>query len=184
MIAAATTTGKNVLPRVAALLDVMQISEIVEVVAADTFKRPIYAGNAIQTVRATDPKTVITVRTASFPPASAQDGRRPDRDRGGPGGQRSFPLRREQVRGQRPARAELRADRRFRRPRAGIARRSSARSFCRWPTSWAPPSARRAPPSMRATPPMTGRSGRRARSSRPTSTSPAAFPARSSIWPA
>ena len=77
VIAAATTTGKNVLPRVAALLDVVQISEIVEVVAADTFKRPIYAGNAIQTVRATDPKTVITVRTASFPPASAQDGAAP-----------------------------------------------------------------------------------------------------------
>jgi electron transfer flavoprotein alpha subunit len=66
IIAAATTMGKNVLPRVAALLDVMQISEITEVVSADTFKRPIYAGNAIQTVQSTDPKRVITVRTASF----------------------------------------------------------------------------------------------------------------------
>jgi electron transfer flavoprotein alpha subunit len=72
VVAAATTTGKNVMPRVAALLDVMQISEIVEVIAADTFKRPIYAGNAIQTVRSTDPKTVITVRTSGFPPAAAQ----------------------------------------------------------------------------------------------------------------
>ena len=61
------------LPRVAALLDVMQVSEIVEVVAADTFKRPIYAGNAIQTVQATDARTVITVRTASFPPTGTQD---------------------------------------------------------------------------------------------------------------
>ncbi|MCA2380056.1 FAD-binding protein [Agrobacterium genomosp. 3 str. RTP8] len=66
VIAAATSTGKNVLPRVAALLDVAQISEIIEVVSSDTFKRPIYAGNAIQTVQSTDTKKVITVRTASF----------------------------------------------------------------------------------------------------------------------
>jgi electron transfer flavoprotein alpha subunit len=66
IIAPATTSGKNVMPRVAALLDVMQVSEIVEVVSPDTFKRPIYAGNAIQTVQATDAKRVITVRTASF----------------------------------------------------------------------------------------------------------------------
>ncbi|TWH33928.1 MULTISPECIES: electron transfer flavoprotein subunit alpha/FixB family protein [unclassified Aminobacter] len=66
IVAPATTTGKNVLPRVAALLDVMQISEIIEVVSADTFKRPIYAGNAIQTVQSSDAKKVITVRTASF----------------------------------------------------------------------------------------------------------------------
>jgi len=64
--AAATTTGKNIMPRVAALLDVMQISEISKVVAPDTFERPIYAGNAIQTVRSHDPKKVITVRTAAF----------------------------------------------------------------------------------------------------------------------
>ncbi|MCJ9753248.1 electron transfer flavoprotein subunit alpha/FixB family protein [Neorhizobium sp. BETTINA12A] len=66
IIAAATASAKNVMPRVAALLDVMQVSEIVEVVSADTFKRPIYAGNAIQTVQSTDAKKVITVRTASF----------------------------------------------------------------------------------------------------------------------
>ncbi|WP_273728725.1 electron transfer flavoprotein subunit alpha/FixB family protein [Brucella gallinifaecis] len=70
IIAAATSTGKNVMPRVAALFDVAQISEIIEVVSADTFKRPIYAGNAIQTVQATDAKKVITVRTAAFSPAS------------------------------------------------------------------------------------------------------------------
>lgn len=73
IVAPATTTGKNVLPRVAALLDVMQISEIVEVVSADTFKRPIYAGNAIQTVKTTDPVKVLTVRTAGFAPAGAAD---------------------------------------------------------------------------------------------------------------
>jgi electron transfer flavoprotein alpha subunit len=72
IIAAATSTGKNVMPRVAALLDAAQVSEIIEVVSPDTFKRPIYAGNAIQTVQATDAKKVITVRTASF--ASASEG--------------------------------------------------------------------------------------------------------------
>jgi electron transfer flavoprotein alpha subunit len=66
LVAPATTTGKNVMPRVAALLDVMQISDILKVVAPDTFERPIYAGNAIQTVRSTDAKKVITVRTAAF----------------------------------------------------------------------------------------------------------------------
>jgi electron transfer flavoprotein alpha subunit len=72
IIAAATTNGKNILPRVAALLDVMQVSDIIEVIAPDTFKRPIYAGNALQTVQATDAKKVITVRTATF--AAAGDG--------------------------------------------------------------------------------------------------------------
>ncbi len=72
IIAPATASAKNVLPRVAALLDVAQISEITDVVSSDTFKRPIYAGNAIQTVQSTDAKKVITVRTASFAPA--QDG--------------------------------------------------------------------------------------------------------------
>ena len=66
VISAATSVGKNVMPRVAALLDVAQVSEIIEVVSPDTFKRPIYAGNAIQTVQSSDAKRVITVRTASF----------------------------------------------------------------------------------------------------------------------
>ncbi|MDQ1183537.1 electron transfer flavoprotein subunit alpha/FixB family protein [Agrobacterium larrymoorei] len=71
IIAPATASAKNVLPRVAALLDVAQISEITDVISSDTFKRPIYAGNAIQTVQSTDAKKVITVRTASFAPAQA-----------------------------------------------------------------------------------------------------------------
>jgi electron transfer flavoprotein alpha subunit len=66
LVAPATTTGKNVMPRVAALLDVMQISAVSKVVAPDTFERPIYAGNAVQTVRSRDAKRVITVRTAAF----------------------------------------------------------------------------------------------------------------------
>src|SRR5215467_14270947 len=72
IIAPATTTGKNVMPRVAALLDVMQISDITKVVAPDTFERPIYAGNAIQTVKSKDAKKVITVRTSTF--AAAGEG--------------------------------------------------------------------------------------------------------------
>ncbi|MCE8020044.1 electron transfer flavoprotein subunit alpha/FixB family protein [Halomonas sp. MCCC 1A11036] len=71
LLAAASTTGKNVLPRVAALKDVSQLSEIVEVVDADTFKRPIYAGNAIATVKSADSLKVITVRTTAFDAVSA-----------------------------------------------------------------------------------------------------------------
>jgi electron transfer flavoprotein alpha subunit len=66
IIAPATTTGKNFMPRVAALLDVMQISDVLKVVAPDTFERPIYAGNAIQTVRSKESKKVMTIRTAAF----------------------------------------------------------------------------------------------------------------------
>lgn len=66
IVASATTTGKNFMPRVAALLDVAQISEIIAVLDADTFKRPIYAGNAIATVKSLDSKKVITVRASSF----------------------------------------------------------------------------------------------------------------------
>ena len=71
IVAPATTTGKNFMPRVAALLDVMQISDIVKVIAPDTFERPIYAGNAIQTVRSRDKVKVLTVRTSTFPAAGA-----------------------------------------------------------------------------------------------------------------
>jgi electron transfer flavoprotein alpha subunit len=66
IVSAATVTGKTVMPRVAALLDVMQVSEIIKVVAPDTFERPIYAGNAIETVKSGEAKKVITVRAAAF----------------------------------------------------------------------------------------------------------------------
>lgn len=72
LLSSASAVGKNVLPRVAARLDVMQISEISAVIAPDTFERPIYAGNAIQTVKSSDPKKVITVRTSTF--AAAGEG--------------------------------------------------------------------------------------------------------------
>ena len=70
ILAPATTVGKNILPRVSALLDVQQISEIVDVIDSDTFDRPIYAGNAIATVQSSDSIKVITVRTTAFDPAS------------------------------------------------------------------------------------------------------------------
>jgi len=73
-VAPATTTGKNIAPRVAALLDVMQVTDILSVEGPDTFTRPIYAGNAIATVRSKDAKKVITVRTTAFEKAAAEGG--------------------------------------------------------------------------------------------------------------
>ena len=77
LIAGATALGKNVMPRVAALLDVQPISEIIQVVSADTFVRPIYAGNALATVQSSDAKKVLTVRAANFDPASVEGGTAP-----------------------------------------------------------------------------------------------------------
>jgi electron transfer flavoprotein alpha subunit len=74
LLAPATTSGKNLMPRVAALLDVMQISDISGVVSPDTFVRPIYAGNALATVQSKDPIKVITVRGTAFPPGEGTGG--------------------------------------------------------------------------------------------------------------
>ena len=71
LFAPATTNGKNAAPRVAAKLDVMQLSDITKVIDKDTFERPIYAGNAILTVKSSDAKKVVTVRGTAFPPAAA-----------------------------------------------------------------------------------------------------------------
>jgi electron transfer flavoprotein alpha subunit len=76
VVAPSTTTGKNVLPRVAALLDVMQVSDVTKVVSPDTFERPVYAGNATQTVQSGEAKKLLTIRTASFP-AAAEGGSAP-----------------------------------------------------------------------------------------------------------
>jgi electron transfer flavoprotein alpha subunit len=74
VVAPATTTGKNVMPRAAALLDAQQISDIIAVVSPDTFVRPIYAGNAMATVQSSDPVKLVTVRTTTFAPAEAEGG--------------------------------------------------------------------------------------------------------------
>jgi len=74
ILVAATTTGKNFMPRVAALLDMEQISDIISIESDDTFKRPIYAGNAIATVQSSDTKKLITVRTTAFATANAEGG--------------------------------------------------------------------------------------------------------------
>ena len=74
VMAAATANGKNVMPRVAALLDVAQISDITAILDADTFERPIYAGNVIATVKSSDSKKVITVRTTAFDAVAAEGG--------------------------------------------------------------------------------------------------------------
>ncbi len=74
VVAASTTNGKNTMPRVAALLDVAQVSDIISVESADTFKRPIYAGNVIATVQTVDARKVITVRTTAFDPAESEGG--------------------------------------------------------------------------------------------------------------
>ena len=74
LLAASTATGKNVMPRVAAMLDVQPISDISDVIDADTFVRPIYAGNAMATVKSSDGKKVITVRAASFDPVATTGG--------------------------------------------------------------------------------------------------------------
>ena len=74
ILAPATTTGKNMLPRVAALLDVAQLSDVIKVESADTFVRPIYAGNAIATVQSNDTVKVITIRATGFDPVSAEGG--------------------------------------------------------------------------------------------------------------
>ena len=74
LLSASTATGKNVMPRVAALLDVQPVSDIADVIDADTFVRPIYAGNAMATVKSSDTKKVLTVRAASFDPVANEGG--------------------------------------------------------------------------------------------------------------
>ncbi len=77
VLAVASSTGKSVLPRAAALLDVMQVSEVTKIVSPDTFVRPIYAGNAIETIQSSDPIKVITIRSSAFEPAGQGDASAP-----------------------------------------------------------------------------------------------------------
>ena len=182
LLAPATTTGKNVMPRVAALLDTAQLSDIVAVLGPDTFQRYVYAGNALATVRSTDARRVITVRTTSFPPAADGGwcGRDPDRGGGGPGGPRHLPGARDGA--LRPARSGLGAGGGLGRARPRLGRELQAG---RGPGRRARGGGGRlaAPRSTRASPPTTARSARPARSWHPSSTSRSASRVRSSTWP-
>ena len=98
IVAPATTDAKNIMPRVAALLDVMVIPDVTGIVDGETFERPVYAGNAIQTVRSSDRKKVLTIRTSTFEAAGA--GRRgAGRDRRGGRGPGPVAMGRGQGRG-------------------------------------------------------------------------------------
>ena len=181
-VAPATSRFKKVMPRVAALLDVMQVSEIIKVVSPDTFERPIYAGNAIQTVKSKDAKKVITVRTSTF--AAAGDGGSASVENAASTddpGLSSF-VGEEVAKSDRPeltsAKIIVSGGRAMQ--SRGILRNTSSL----WPTNWAPVSAPRAPRSKPDTRRTTGRSGRPARSWRRNSMSRSAYPARSSISPA
>jgi electron transfer flavoprotein alpha subunit len=121
---AATTTGKNIAPRIAAKLDVMQLSEIIEVVDQSTFVRPIYAGNAIMTVKSSDAKKVITVRGTAFP-AAGDGGSAAVEDLAAPSGDfKSEFVSEEMVKSDRP---ELTAASGLSRADARSARRTSSR---------------------------------------------------------
>ena len=120
-VAPATTSGKNVVPRVAAALDVMQISDITKVISADTFERPIYAGNAMQTVQSPEAKKVITVRISAFP-SVAEDGSAAIESVTVPAGCWSVDLREGRADEVRSPRACLGAHHHLRRPRPAVGR--------------------------------------------------------------
>ena len=168
----ATASGKNVAPRVAAKLDVGQISDVTKVISADTFERPIYAGNAIATVQSGDSVKVLTVRTTGFDAAAASGGSAAVESVGSGRRQRPVHLHGQRDRQERPARTDRRQDHRQRRPRPGQQREVPRGARRRWPTSWVRRWAPAAPRWMPATRPTTGRSGRPARSSRRSCTSP------------
>ncbi len=183
LLAPASAAGKNVMPRVAAFLDVQPISDISGVVDADTFVRPIYAGNAMATVKSSDAKKVLTVRAASFDPAPPTGGSAPIEAVAAAvdPGTSSF-VGAEVSKSERP---ELTAAKIV---VSGGRAMGSAENFHLIEGrgrqarrgGWAP----HAQPSMRATRRMTTRSVKRGKSSRRTSTSRSASPAPSSTWPA
>ena len=178
-VAPATTFGKNIAPRVAALLDVMQVSDIISVEGADTFIRPFYAGNAIATVRSKDAKKVITVRGTAFEKASREGGMA--RSSLSMRAAMPAPAASSTSRHRKASGPSLPARRSSSRAAArSAAASSSTRCSIRSPTSSAPGSARAAPRSTPAMRPTITRSGRRARSSPPKSISRSVSRARSS----
>ena len=190
ILAPATTFGKNVAPRIAALLDVAQISDITAVVDPETFVRPIYAGSALATVRSSDPVKVVTVRPSAFDPVGAGGGAAAIEPLTATDRARALASPAVRAQRQRAARARLGAGRRLRRARRRLGRDfalvEGSENFAlveRLADGSAPPSAPAAPRSTPASPPTTCRSARPARSSRPSSTSRSAFPAPSSTSP-
>jgi electron transfer flavoprotein alpha subunit len=181
VLSPATTSGKNFMPRVAAELDVAQISEISSVVSPDTFVRPIYAGNALATVQSKDAIKIITVRGTGFAAAAAEGGNAAiETIEAGPAQDLSQFVSQELSKSARPERRPASSS------RAAVACSRVTISICwkPWPTSSGPPSGRRAPPSMPASCRMTIRSGRPARSWRRIFISPSAFPVPFSTLPA
>ena len=177
----ATAHGKNVAPRVAALLDVAQISDATKVISADTFERPIYAGSAIATVQSLDAKKVITVRTTGFDAAGAGGSAAIESHRRG-GRQRPVELRRQRDRQERPARTDGGQDHRQRWPRDGFGRQVHRRADAagrqaRRGAGRQPRGGRRRLRAQR----LAGRPDRQDRRAA-ACTSPAASAARSSTW--
>jgi electron transfer flavoprotein alpha subunit len=181
ILAPATAYGKNILPRVAAKLDVAQISEITKVVSPDTFERPIYAGNAIATVQSADAVKVITVRTTGFDAAANGGNAAVETIAAAADFAKSAFVSREVAKSDRP---ELTAAKVIVSGGRGMGSATTSRSLSRWPTSWALPWAHRAPRWMPASCRTTGKWARPARSLRRSSISPWVSPARFSIWPA
>jgi electron transfer flavoprotein alpha subunit len=181
IVTAATTIGKNFMPRVAALLDVAQISEIVAVEAPDTFVRPIYAGNVLATVQSSDAVKVLTVRTTAFEAAGEGGSAAVESLAAGPDLAQSKLINRELTKSERPELSAAKSS------SPAVAAWLTATIFTncssRWPTGWALRWVPRGRQSMPATLPTTTRSARPARSLRRSCTSPSASRVRFSIWP-
>ena len=179
ILAPATTNGKNYLPRVAAKLDVPQISEILKVVAPDTFERPIYAGNAIQTVQAPAGKKVISVRTTAFKPAEARGSAAIENVAAASDPGTAKFVGEELSKSERP---DLTSAKIVVSGGRGLQSGENFKLLEKSPTSCMLPSAPAEPPSMPASCRTISRSARLARWWPPISTSRWAFPGRSSIW--
>ena len=176
LVAPATTTAKNILPRAAALADVAMISDIIAVDSDDTFQRPVYAGNAIATVQSSDSLKIISVRTTAFE-AAATDGAGVEVETldGGTAQDLSTFVGAELTQSERP---ELTS------ARIVISGGRGMQSYWKMsPTSWVRQSVLRAPPSMPVSFPTIIRLARPVRSWPLTCTSPSAYPAPFSIWP-
>ena len=179
VVMAADSVGKNLAPRVAALLDVAQVSEAIKVEAPDTFVRPIYAGNAMATVQTADKIKIVTIRPTNFKAAATAAPRRADRRHRR--GRACLYVGAELSKSERP---ELTSAKIVVSGGRGLASGENFKMLEALADKLGAGLGASAPRSTRATCPTTTRSARPARWWRPTSTSPSASPARSSISPA